>query len=453
MRWLGLDVHKDFAELAEALPGGNVRQLGRIRTTPAAMRTFAESLGRDDQVALDATINTFAIARLLEEHAGRVMVSNPMRTRAIADAKIKTDKVDAGVLAQLLAADYLPGVWQPDDTTRVIRRLVARRAHIVRQRTRLKNQVHAILLRNLVTGCPATDMFGNRGRTWLQHVPLPAEEREALDSNLRLFDLFGKELVVADNACAKAATGRDDVRRLMTVPGIDFAVALALVAAIGEIQRFPSSQRLVSYFGLDPRVRQSGSQPARTGLHITKVGRAHARGMLVEAAWAVARTPGPLRAFFDRVRARRGPQIAAVALARKLTVLTWHLLTRGQDYLWARPALVAAKYRRLDLRAGAQARRGQRGVAANYWASAESANSIVLCQPVPRPSIESSPTTGRSDPALLPTRTNAMDAAAPKGERLGGQSPDTRRRSRPRPPLFSTGVDRAQTKDKPQEGA
>src|SRR5207245_11387120 len=110
MRWLGLDVHKDFAELAEALPGGVVRQLGRIRTTPAELRAFAESLGPDDQVALEATINTFAIAKLLEEHAGRVVVSNPMRSRAIADAKLKTDKVDAGALAQLLAAENLPGL-------------------------------------------------------------------------------------------------------------------------------------------------------------------------------------------------------------------------------------------------------------------------------------------------------------------------------------------------------
>ena len=372
MRWLGLDVHKDFAEVAEALPGGNVRQLGRIRTTPAELRAFAESLRPDDQLALEATINTFAVARLLEEHAGRVVISNPMRTRAIADAKIKTDRVDAGVLAQLLAADYLPAVWQPDETTRVIRRLVARRAHIVRQRTRLKNQVHAILHRNLVNGCTATDLFGIRGRAWLESCSLPDDERDLLGSCLRLFDFLTEELAAADRACAEAATARDDVRRLMTVPGIDFAIALALLAAIGDIQRFPAPQKLVSYFGLDPRVRQSGNQPSASGLRITKVGRAHARAMLVEAAWAVARTPGPLRAFFDRVRARRGPQIAAVALARKLAVLTWHLLTRGEDYLWARPALVAAKYRRLDLRAGAPGRRGQRGAAANYWASAES---------------------------------------------------------------------------------
>jgi transposase len=301
MRWLGLDVHKDFAEIAEASPGGVIRRLGRIRTTPTELRAFAESLGAEDQVAMEATINTFAIARLLEEHAGRVVVSNPLRTRAIADAKIKTDKVDAGVLAQLLAADYLPAVWQPDEDTRVLRRLVARRAHIVRQRTRLKNQVHAILHRNLVTGCPATDAFGNRGRAWSQQVPLPAEEREALDSNLRLFDLFTSELASADATCAKAAMGREDVRRLMTIPGVDFAVALALVAAIGDIARFASPPKLVSYFGLDPRGRRAaaagradrrlvdGSGPVVAGRH----GRP---GVRPRRDWASAGQGQPLRA-------------------------------------------------------------------------------------------------------------------------------------------------------------
>lgn len=366
-RVIGLDVHKDFAEVAEALPGGRVRQLGRIETTPAGLRAFAAKLGPEDAVALEATINTFAVARLREEHAGRVVVSNPMRTRAIADAKIKTDKVDAGVLAQLLAADFLPGVWKPDETTRALRRLVARRAHIVRQRTRLKNQVHAILHRNLIAACPATDLFGVRGRTWLSSLDLPDDEQETLKSHLRVFDLLTEELHSSDCACARLAGGRPDVRRLMTVPGIDYAVAMALVAAIGDVHRFASPLRLVSYLGLDPRVRQSGSQPAMTGLRITKVGRAHARGMLVEAAWAVRRTPGPLRVFWERVRARRGPQIAAVALARKLAVLAWHLLIREEEYHWARPALVAAKYRRLDLQAGAPARRGQRGVAAAFW--------------------------------------------------------------------------------------
>ena len=109
----------------------------------------------------------------------------------------------------------------------------------------------------------------------------------------------------------------------MTIPGVDATVALAIVAAVGDFGRFGSPQKLVSYLGLNPRVRQSGGQPAAHG-RITKQGRAHARGMMVEAAWVAAKIPGPLRAFFERVRARRGMQIAVVATARKLTVLCWH---------------------------------------------------------------------------------------------------------------------------------
>ena len=103
-------------------------------------------------------------------------MSNPAKTRAIAEAKVKTDKVDAEILAQLLAADYLPAVWRPTPATAALRRQVLRRAHIVRQRTRLKNQVHAILHRNLVPRCPAADLFGHKGRRWLAAQDLPADE-------------------------------------------------------------------------------------------------------------------------------------------------------------------------------------------------------------------------------------------------------------------------------------
>jgi transposase len=119
----------------------------------------------------------------------------------------------------------------------------------------------------------------------------------------------------------------------MTITGVNLAVAAGIVAAIGEISRFNSPPKLVSYIGLNPRVRQSGLGAAHHG-RISKIGRSHARAMLVEAAWAAAKAPGPLHAFFVRVRARRGHQIAAVAVARKLTVLCWHLLTKGEDYQW-----------------------------------------------------------------------------------------------------------------------
>ena len=363
-RCIGLDVHREFAQVA-IWEDGVVWEAGRIATTPEALRLFADSLCATDEVALEATGNTYAIARLLERHVGRVVVSNPQKTRAIAEAKVKTDKVDAEVLAQLLAADYLPAVWLPGDETHALRRQVARRAHIVRQRTRLKNQVQSILHRNLVPRCPAADLFGRKGRSWLSGQELPADERRAVEALLRQLDFHGEELRLIDAELGRVALASQEVKRLMTIPGVDATVALSIVAAVGDFARFSSPQKLVSYLGLGPRVRQSGGQPASHG-RITKQGRAHARGMLVEAAWVAAKIPGPLRAFFERVRGRRGMQIAVVATARKLAVLCWHLITRGEDYAFGRPSLSEKKLRALELRAGMPSRRGQKGKAAAY---------------------------------------------------------------------------------------
>lgn len=163
----------------------------------------------------------------------------------------------------------------------------------------------------------------------------PQHEQATVEATLREFDVVHDELARANRLLASWALDHADVRRLLTIPGVDATIALALVAAIGDVRRFASPAKLVGYLGLDPRVRQSGARPASYG-PITKQGRAHARGALVEAAWAAVKTPGPLRACYQRIRTRRGPQIAVVAVARKLAVLTWHLLTRGEDYAFAR---------------------------------------------------------------------------------------------------------------------
>jgi transposase len=171
---------------------------------------------------------------------------------------------------------------------------------------------------------------------------------------------------VIDLDLGQVALGRPEVRRLMTIPGVDATVALSIVAAVGDFTRFRTPEKLVCYFGLNPRVRQSGGQPASHG-RITKAGPAHARGMLVEAAWSASKAPGPLRAFYQRVRARRGMQIAVVATARKLAVLCWHLIVKGEDYAFAMPSLVAHKQRKLELRAGLPTQHGNRkGKAASY---------------------------------------------------------------------------------------
>jgi transposase len=347
MRTVALDVHKRFAEVA-VHEDGALRRLGRIET--AQLRLFAQSLGPQDHVVLESTAMTWAIAELLAEHAGRVTVSNPMRTRAIASAKVKTDKIDAKVLAQLGAADFLPEVWAPDEVTRALRRRVAHRSSLVCQRTRLRNQIHAVLTRNLI-GAPVTDVFGQGGRRWLADVALVAHEREQVDSNLRLHDALDVEVELVERQLAEQALARRDVRHLMTIPGVGAITALALVAVIGDVTRFPSPRHLVGYLGLDPRVRQSGDKAARHG-HISRAGQAHARGLLIEAAHTAIRTPGPLRAFHARIATRRGKQIALCATARKLAVLAWHLLSKDEDYRYGAPTITQRKLRTLQRKAG-----------------------------------------------------------------------------------------------------
>ena len=361
-RCIGLDVHRDFAQVA-MWENGRVRDAGRVPTSPERLREFAKTLRRSDRVALEATMNTAAIAGLLAERAGEVVVSNPFKTRVIAEAKIKTDKVDARVLAELLAADYLPSVWLADETTKALRRQVGQHIALVRQRTRVKNQVQAILARNLLPRCPFTDLFGIKGRRWLADQALPADERRTVGSLLRQLDFAGEELKLVDAELALFALNDANTRRLMTIPGVDMAVAVAIVATVGDFSRFESPDKLVSYVGLNPTTRQSGGLPATHG-RISKQGRAWARGMLVEAPRAS--TPRP-STVLRRVKARRGWQIATVAVARKLLVICWHMIHDQRDYAFSRPSLVAKKTRALELRAGATAHRGQpAGSAAAY---------------------------------------------------------------------------------------
>lgn len=209
----------------------------------------------------------------------------------------------------------------------------------MRQRTRVKNQVHAILARNLAPTPPVSDLFGTTGRHWLSRQVLPADERSSVAALLRQLDFHGTELALVDKELAVQALTDPMVARLMTIPGVDAIAALSIVAAVGDFSRFHDADKLVAYVGLNPKVRQSGNSAPVHG-RISKAGRAHVRGILVEAAWSASRATGPLRAFFQRIKARHGFQTAVVATARKMTVLAWHLVTKDQDYAFARPGLV-----------------------------------------------------------------------------------------------------------------
>lgn len=435
MRSIGLDVGRHSAEVAIVGVDGKTRQGGRIPATPEGLSAFAATLGPDDRVVLEATTNTWAIVELLEAHAGEVIVSNPLRTRAIADAKTKTDTIDAATLAELLAADYLPAVWQPDAATRALRRRVAARAALVAERTRLRNRISAILARNLVT-CPLSDAFGKRGRAWLAIVPLPEDEREQVDATLRLLDGLALEIDGAEAGIARVVADDARVRRLLTIPGIGPHTAAGLVALIGDVRRFSRPNKLVGYLGLDPIVRQSG-QRSWTG-HISRAGQGHARMLLVEGAHAAVRAPGPLRAFYVRVAARRGPGIASVAVARKLAVLVWHLLTHETDYRWAPADLTEGKVRRVELAAGSPDRRGR----------ARGDGGAVERRRRTRAADRARLECAEAEYVAFVAERRRSDAAATTGERLSGQRPAAPRSPSPHSAV-RLGVDRVRNEDTP----
>src|SRR3954451_15950045 len=287
-RVIGMDIHRTFAEVV-FWEAGRLRPAGRVDMTKAGLEGFGRTLSKQDEVVVEATGNAMAVVRALrrparkrmavlralEPHVARVIVANSVQVKAIAHAHVKTDKIDAGVLASLRAADFLPEVWLPDAETERLRRQVARRNQVVRHRTRIKNEVHAILSAHLIPPCPH-DLFAKLGRQWLGRQMLPDDERAAVERHLRELDRLGEDLNALDQDVAQAVMDDSAVKRLLTITGVNLIVAAGLVAAIGDVHRFASSEKLVSYVGLNPRVRQSGLGLAQHG-RISKV---------VEAAWA-----------------------------------------------------------------------------------------------------------------------------------------------------------------------
>ncbi len=190
MRSIGLDVHRDHCEVAIA-EGGEVSSAGRIKADPAELGLFAQSLAGDDEVVLEATFGAARIAEIIRPQVARVVVADPRRL-AMSSSR-KTDRRDARKLASLLAGGYLDEVWAPDEATRALRRLVARRASVMRARTRAKNEVHAALGRNLCPRPPMKDLFGKAGRRWLAAVELPADEQLTVEGCVRQIDFLGAE--------------------------------------------------------------------------------------------------------------------------------------------------------------------------------------------------------------------------------------------------------------------
>jgi transposase len=355
-RFLGWDIHKKQATICMLAADGRLLGRYRIACTREALLEFArKTLRPDDQMAMEATTHTWAVVEVLEPFVGRIVVSNPLRTRAIAAAKIKTDKIDARVLAELLRAGYLPEVWQPDAETRRLRALTHRRAGLVADRTAVKNRLHATLAMRLIP-VPWKDLFSEKGLVWLAALELDDDGRQAVDSDLRLLSAIEHELQVLEDVLARLAYEREAVRLLMTLPGVGFAVAQGVLAAWGTIERFPDADHAAAFLGLVPSTRQSDGHCYHG--RITKQGNSHARWLLIQAAQHLDSHPGPLGHFFRRLAKKKNRNVAVVAAARKMALVAFYMLKNNEPYRYALPASSQSKLARLRVRATGKKRRG-----------------------------------------------------------------------------------------------
>jgi transposase len=251
-RYVGIDVHKETAVSCVIDEQGIVLQRQRCSCTREALEQFSRRyLQATDKAALEATTNTWAVVEILKPFVAEVVVSNPLKTKAIAEAKIKTDKVDAEVLAQLLRCDFLPRVWEPPLAAQALRRLTARRAALVMDKTAIKNRIHAVLHQRLIP-CPFSDLFGVQGRQWLQTLALDTNGRTIVDSDLRLLASVEAEIAQQEQELATAAYEEPKVKLLMTLPGVSLSVAQTLWAVLGEVDRFRDADHAASYLGLVP---------------------------------------------------------------------------------------------------------------------------------------------------------------------------------------------------------
>jgi len=254
---VGVDLHQRFCYMTVMDARGKILSAGPVSNEKLALRRyFRQFRGQGVEAAVEACGFWAAFREVVEPEVKRLVLVHPQRVKAIASAKLKNDRVDSATLAHLLRCDLLPESWKADRETQARRQPVRLRTTLVRQRTRLKNQVHAVLHQQGLRS-PVTDMFGRRGRRWLQTVELPCQARESINTCLRMIDYYDAEIQKQNRQLREKANQDERARWLMSIPGIGEGSAMMLLAEIGDIGRFSSKEGLCSYAGLVPRVRES----------------------------------------------------------------------------------------------------------------------------------------------------------------------------------------------------
>ena len=332
-RWVGIDLHRRRSHIAVIDEQGELTVSRRITND---RDTFLELLGEpagETHVALEATYGWEWLAELLEEAGYDLHLAHPLRTRAIAAARVKTDAIDARTLAQLLRSGMLPEAYIAPRELRDLRELLRHRATLTRMRSAVKNRVHAILAKHGIIH-QHSDLFGKGGREFLAALELRDQPRRRLDSLMALIADFDREITDTTREIEQRAKEDDRVDVLTQIRGVGRYTALLIIAEIGDVTRFPSARHLCSWAGLAPTVRSSDGK-ARLG-HISRQGSPALRWALVEAAQKITTGSGPLRDQFERIAKRRGRKIAKVAIARQILTLSYYGLRDGEIRCLAR---------------------------------------------------------------------------------------------------------------------
>jgi transposase len=320
--YVGIDVHRKRSQVAV------INEVGEVlanRNVPNGVQPILGVLGglpAGTPAAFEAAFGWGWLVELLEDYGFDPHLVHPLQCKAIASARLKNDKVDAAILAQLLRADLLPEAWIAPPPVRQLRALLRHRAQLVRLRTLLRNRIHAVLAdhgHDRAGGC-----WSGLGRAWLASLPLPAVSREVIEDDLALIDALQVPIDRLDVEVRQRARAEPAVKILTQLPGVGPFTALVILAEVGDISRFGSARKLAAWAGLTPTVRGS-DRTVRHG-HISKQGSTWLRWILCEAAQTAKRHPD-FATTYQAIARRRGKKIATTAIARRLLTRAYHLLT------------------------------------------------------------------------------------------------------------------------------
>lgn len=327
-QYCGIDLHQQFSTVCVLNQGGEVIEEKKLMHRGGELKEYFARKKRMSCV-FEPMDRWGWLSDYLEECGHEVHMANPYKVKLIAESRAKTDRVDARILAELLRLGYLPESYVASVEIRDKRSYLRYRIRLVQMRTRFKNQIHRLLRLEGVESPEVTDLFGKRGRDWLENeCSLRPVHKMIKNETLHLMDQVGTYSQKIDRELKKSADGV--VERLMTIPGIGVLFANVIIAEAGDIRRFASPKHFAGYTGLVCSQRSSGGRQCFG--KITKQGNRILRWVFVEAAQRAKMTDPNLRSFFDRIASKKGNGRGTVALARKLAEITWHVLVREEDY-------------------------------------------------------------------------------------------------------------------------